>query len=699
MTATQARASTKQAAQPSPVRLDIQALRAVAVGLVLLNHLWPERLTGGYIGVDVFFVISGYLITAHLVRDANTSGRINLAKFWARRAKRLLPAALVVLSVTVVLTAVWLPLTSQRQSFNQIGAAGAYILNWILAATSMDYFAHDVAQSPVTHYWSLSVEEQFYIVWPLLILAGIGLTRRRSRAVRTAAIIAALAAVFAASLAWGIYSSASTGNAAYFETTGRAWEFAAGGLLAFVPAASARLQLWLIPVAWAAWGAIAFAAWTFDAQSGFPGVLALVPVAATSTLIWIGDIKHSWSPNGITSLGPVQFLGGISYSVYLWHWPLIVVAPFMLDREITAKDKLMILGVTLLLAYLSKRFIEDPVRLSQQPVLSSPRIVLALSAASVLLLLFATIPLANRITSQAMSSAQTMHARAIAPDECFGAQAALSGSTCPDSHQIDDPSTVLATWGVQDDSVANGSVCLQLRGNPDILNCSFGVPEGEQDINVALVGDSHAGMWSTALDAIAGEYGIRVTTFLNSACPVTLDRGIVGASDHIPAHQSACLKWREEVVAVVASSPDIDVVIASNRDRSYSTAEGVPDGGQGYAAAWQTWLDAGKQVIVIKDAPTFADSVPQCIATSGNSGETCTVPRLPSPSPMELAVSQIDSSRLALIDYSNVFCDVTTCYAVIGGIPAYLDTEHLTADFARSFGGDFLSEPLGSSPQ
>jgi peptidoglycan/LPS O-acetylase OafA/YrhL len=193
-----------------------------------VNHLWAGDVSGGFIGVDIFFVISGFLITAHLRREVELTGSLKLAQFWARRAKRLLPAAILVLVASAMITAWILPVTSAQAAYAEIGSAGAYALNWWLAADSLDYFAFS-ALSPVTHYWSLSVEEQFYIVWPLLILVGLLFSRSRGARVRYWIMVGTLGLVFVGSLAWAVWSVSAMPNAAYFQTPGRAWEFAAGG--------------------------------------------------------------------------------------------------------------------------------------------------------------------------------------------------------------------------------------------------------------------------------------------------------------------------------------------------------------------------------------------------------------------------------------------------------------------------------------
>jgi peptidoglycan/LPS O-acetylase OafA/YrhL len=207
-------AEARSVARRNRFRPEIQALRAVAVLLVVLNHLWPGRISGGYIGVDIFFVISGYLITSHLRREADSTGRIALGAFWARRAKRLLPASLLVLALSLVATIIWLPVTAWANAVTQIGAAGAYILNWVLASESVNYFTAGSSGTPVTHYWSLSVEEQFYIVWPLIILACFVFSGRLRPQARKRVLVSAFALILVASFCWALFSTATQPSAA-----------------------------------------------------------------------------------------------------------------------------------------------------------------------------------------------------------------------------------------------------------------------------------------------------------------------------------------------------------------------------------------------------------------------------------------------------------------------------------------------------
>lgn len=357
-------------AQPRGTRSEIQALRAVAVLAVVLYHLWPEKLTGGFVGVDIFFVISGFLITSHLLRVVAREGTVRLGQFWARRIRRLLPAAFVVLAVALVATLALMSWSEWKQGLREIIASTLYIENWALALDSVDYLAAENSPTLVQHYWSLSVEEQFYIVWPLLILGALWIARRlKADAVwQNRAMMIALVVVFMASLAVSVIWTNTSAASAYFATPTRAWEFAAGGLLAFLPARLAApsatrggAALHLL-AGWGGLAAIGFTVVQYDGSVPFPSYTALLPVLGTAAVIWAGESAHSWSPTLIGKSGPIQWLGDVSYSLYLWHWPLVVLYPIIQGHPIGMKGGIGLLAVMIVLAWLSKRYIEDPFR-------------------------------------------------------------------------------------------------------------------------------------------------------------------------------------------------------------------------------------------------------------------------------------------------------------------------------------------------
>jgi peptidoglycan/LPS O-acetylase OafA/YrhL len=309
------RASTTK----SYLRSDIQALRAIAVLLVVTFHLWPIRLTGGYVGVDVFFVISGFLITSHILRDVD-KGAFRVTRFWARRLRRLLPASMLVLAVTAAGVWLWVPQQSWQQWFREIGASALYVQNWILAADSVDYMAADNTASPVQHFWTLSTEEQFYAVWPLFVIVALGFARLAKVRPRVA-IGATLGIVVAASFLASLILTSEDPSYAYFVTPTRAWEFGAGALLAFAPPL-ARARTF---TAWLGVAFIVFSAWSLTGETPFPGYMAALPVIGTAMVIW-SNTNHSLTKR-LIELPPVQFIGNISYSIYLWHWPLSFLSP------------------------------------------------------------------------------------------------------------------------------------------------------------------------------------------------------------------------------------------------------------------------------------------------------------------------------------------------------------------------------------
>ncbi|GAB2466734.1 peptidoglycan/LPS O-acetylase OafA/YrhL [Conyzicola lurida] len=679
-------------------RTDLQALRAVAVLAVIVNHMWPDVLPGGYIGVDVFFVISGYLITSHLLRESRSTGKIRLGAFWARRARRLLPAALLVLAVCAVFTVIRLPMPVWENSLYQIGAAAVYVLNWLLASNSLDYFAQGDAQTVVTHYWSLSVEEQFYLVWPLILLVVAWLTFRRAKRTQVVVTAVAFAGIFLLSLAWATYGISHTPAATYFQTTARAWEFAAGGLIALLPVFSEVIRRRLIPLVWVGWALILGSTVLFDGQSGVPGPAALIPVVGVALVIAIGEVDHAWSPKQLTEFRPVQIVGDVSYAAYLWHWPLIVAAPWVLHRAISDQDKFTILAITFILALLTKRFVEDPVRLGPLARVR-PRWILVMTVAAMAVVLIPTAAGVYTLRDRGASVAAELAAESRDPGECFGAQAELGTADCSDSRELADRSYLLASGQFNlISSTTGGTVCDDIPIDNGVLrSCSFGEPEGEQSLDIAIVGDSHAEMWSGALDTIASVHDARIHTFLKGGCAATADLAVAAAVSS-PEEVAACKIWRPAMIPMIAEDPDIDVVITTARANIY-TSGGQPDTGEGYVEAWNTWLDAGKHVIVIADTPAFSTTAAGCVAeTQSSSTDECTMPidGVRAETGLSLAAESMDNENFSYVNFESVFCD-TVCYPVVGGIPAFFDSNHLSEYLTRSFGDEWLYDEISAA--
>ena len=340
------------------LRADIQALRALAVTAVLLYHLWPGLLPGGYVGVDVFFVVSGFLITGQLFHEMRTTGRVGLLSFYARRIRRLLPAAFVVLACTLVVLVLVVPRVVWRENLVQIRAASAYLINWQLAHDRADYLAADSSPTVVQHYWSLAVEEQFYLVWPLLLVLALVIGTRRLHVGLRAGLVTVLAVTTAVSFAFAVVTTPAFG---FFATQSRAWEFALGGLVALAPAvrwapSAGRL------LGWAGVGLVLSACLVLSDETSFPGWATLLPTIGCALVLASGTSTGRGSVAHASDAGPVAWLGDHSYAIYLWHWPPIVVLPWVLHGPLVDSTKLGILAATLVLAWLTKRYVEDPVR-------------------------------------------------------------------------------------------------------------------------------------------------------------------------------------------------------------------------------------------------------------------------------------------------------------------------------------------------
>jgi len=670
-------------------------LRAIAVMLVVVFHLWPKALTGGYVGVDVFFVISGYLITAHLLREIHASGTIDLRAFWARRIRRLLPAAALVLAATLVGTILFAPGRALEETTKQVGASAIGLQNWVLALGSVDYFGQNNVPTAAQHYWSLSLEEQFYIAWPVLLLLVLVVTRTRTGSWRWAAPTL-MGAVGVASFAWSVYATASSPAAAYFSTFTHGWEFALGGLLAWLGPTLAstrwdRMARTRAITTWAGIAAIGVSAAMYTGTTPFPGWTALLPVTGTLAVIAAGKSSSRIQAGRVLFARPVQFIGGVSYSTYLWHWPLIVIIPQALGYEVGIATRLLILVTSVVLGWLTKLLVEDPARKSR--VLNGRKLVtygLAVVIAGTLVASSAvTWNLgAARAEEERAAASSLIEAALDNGNPCFGA-AASGSSGCPDSHRVDPrfgPDFAADDWGSvagvnKDGTLPDKSLCTDFSGNgAGFLDCKAG-PQSSK-IVLAIVGDSHALALTEPLMRIADAEGWSVRVFLHNSCTASLPMAYVGSG------KAECNRWRQALEDRITADADIDMVVTTGFTR------GEPETGfegsraellEGYADLWTSWASSGKPVYAIEDVPlTNGESVPDCVGAHESEEDPCSVPREKALAwdPVADAVTLAARPDVRLIDLTDAFCDTTTCHAVIGGLIAYRDPHHLSSTFA-----------------
>jgi peptidoglycan/LPS O-acetylase OafA/YrhL len=673
------------------VRVEIQALRALAVSLVVIYHVTPERLPGGYVGVDVFFVVSGFLITSHLMREVDRDGHIRLAQFWARRARRLLPASLVVLAASAVATFLFVPQTYWPAFVREIAGSALYVENWVLAGDAVNYLAADNVASPAQHYWSLSAEEQFYLVWPLLILGAVWLAGRAGSRRRTV-VAGVLAVVTVTSFAYSLWATTYAPSSAYFATPARAWEFGLGGLLALLAASplagrdGARSF-----VSWVGFGAIAWSAVSFSHITPFPGSAALWPVLGTLAVIWAGAPQGDWSPAKVADFRPVRFLGDISYSAYLWHWPPIVILPFVLGHSLGTTSKIAILVFTIAAAWATKVFVEDPARTSAFLSRRARTTFLATAIGTGLVL---TTALAGHLYVKVQVDTARSLSSQLAGDECFGAGAMDRDAGCADPYALTD--TVSPMFAHNDPSAGMGCLAGDMVRDPS--PCRYDVPGSTGTI--AVVGDSHAAHWWEAVTTMAEEQQLSVVMYSHSGCPAFASDRFTGPGMNIDLPE-ACAAWGEAVIAEVAADPAVETVLTTYRSDIYKY---VPEPGA-LQNAWpapvirsalQPLVDAGKSVHVLRALPTTngvgaddelvdrAVNAPYCIAASDAATDPCSGPRSERLTPDSLAAGVEGMPGVDVIDLTSSFCDAEECHAVIGGVIVYSDGSHLTATYSRS---------------
>jgi len=495
-------------------RPDIQGLRAIAILLVVLYHAHVPGIRGGYVGVDVFFVISGYLITGQLVRELAKSGRISLTRFYLKRVRRLLPAAVIVIVGTLcVAWAFAPPLLSKSLSVDGIFAA-LYTLNYRLAVEGVNYQNAGAAPSAFQHFWSLGVEEQFYLFWPLLILLTVLLTRRWWRELLPVFFVG----IIVISLYVSQYLLATDAPMSYFSVESRAWEFGVGALVALASAPLARvrpgIRLWM---SLAGLAAILCSGLFYTDATQFPGIHALVPVLGTALAISAGCGTRIRS-EAVLDNRVMQWLGQVSYPWYLWHWPVLVLAPYIWPGvTFTWTVDLGLMALALLLAAATYYVLELPVR-----KFAFHSAVWAVAGISLMTAAVATGTFVDsRVTSLLTASAPANPSAPTAP--------VRSGA----DKKVTDPFAGQLTSGPVNPSVLKAvsdtpnypADCIVSFAATTSPKCLIG-PDGSETSapagsnRVVLLGDSHAGEWFPDVYGVARQHGWDTEVLNKDGCPL-----------------------------------------------------------------------------------------------------------------------------------------------------------------------------------
>lgn len=689
----------------SGFRTDIEGLRGIAVALVVLFHAGLP-IPGGFIGVDVFFVVSGYLITGLLIREHERSGRISFSSFYARRIRRLLPAAAVVVLVTLAASLLLVGPLDLPTVMTDGAASALSVANIRFALADGNYFAAIGQPSPFLHFWSLSVEEQFYLVWPALLLIAMRGGRRRVGLV----LIALLVGSFAANVA--LTDAASSW--AFYSLPTRAWQLALGGLLAVAGTSLPKPARILAGIAgWIALAALVVAAVLIDDRTPYPGLASLAPALAAAVLIGSGTVQRG--AGVLLSTPPVRFLGRISYSLYLWHWPILVLVPLVVGGSLPTEGRAALLVAAVLVAWLSWRFVEEPFHHGRISVSLGPRPAIAGGVASILVLAIVASGLGIRseqaLAGIAVGPEPTASPPLPTPSMTPGPTASAGLSPLPTTQEPSlspEPTASpepLLTWHDILNSVPPDKIPLTSDVRPTIANartdserlyrdrcasqvddahpksCVYGNKSGT--FTVALVGNSHAGAWFPAVEALALERGWRLIPYVKLSCPF-LDMRVEHLDTSI--EYTECGTWREEVLGLLAQHPaDLTIVAMSHRGIFPLLAVDRTVERQAQAIARSIARIPGRVVIMV-DTPRTGVDIPGCIADHPADVRPCALSRAVAFTSL-FGVREERAATISgagLVDLIPSICPAMPCQVIRNGMIVYRDNHHLTATFSRS---------------
>jgi peptidoglycan/LPS O-acetylase OafA/YrhL len=623
------------------------------VFLVVAYHAGIAAVPGGFVGVDVFFVLSGYLITGLLLAEWERTGGVALGGFYARRVRRLLPASALVTLVTIA-AAVWVlsPLEQARLWMDAF-ATSAYASNLRFARYMGNYFGADLERNPFLHTWSLAVEEQFYLLWPVLVLLGARFGRGRR------GVLVTVAAVSAISVAACVWMSTVRQPWAFFGTPMRAWEFGLGALAGSIGAeALGARQRWVL--GWAGAAMVLGAAAMYTSSLNYPGTAVLLPAFGTACIL-AGCANDARRGVGrVLSVPPLQVLGKLSYSWYLWHWPVLVVGAALIPG-LSVAGRVASAVIALALAAATYALVEAPVR-AHAALTARPRATLVLFVA---------------VTSLGLGAALG-----------FGAFARFQIARSPQQRAF------LAAAEDRSPLIVNG--CFTRLTDVDVRECVFG--GAGSDTTVVLFGDSHAAAWFPAVESVARARGWRLVTMVKVGCPapqVTVHYALLGRT------YRECTEWRRRGLARIAALRPELVIVGTRSARVNAVQDGgvlAAEWGAGYRATLRQIASTGARSILLRDVPDPNRDVPICLSrVAGRGGDAragCRFARGEALNSAAIAAEEGAARAVpgtSIVDLTDAFCGVRYCDSFRDGMPVYSDHSHMTSAYSRS-----LAELLGS---
>jgi peptidoglycan/LPS O-acetylase OafA/YrhL len=640
-------------------RADIEGLRAVAAFLVAAYHIWLNRVSGG---VDVFFVVSGYLITNSLLRRFEEGGISRFINFWLGLARRLFPAAFLVLYAVTLASMVWLPQVRWGQTIQELFASVFYYQNWQLAYNAVDYLAQHNEASPVQHFWAMSVQGQFYILWPFIIFGSAIIARHIIKRPMKVVLIPVLIIVLGLSLSYSVYETSHTQAWAYFDTFTRLWEFCLGGLAAVLISNLTIPKPMSTWISWLGLIAIVTCGLVLQVSTVFPGYAALWPTLGALCIILAGSHEDRFGVSRFLAWKPLQWLGKMSYAFYLWHWPILVFYLIIFGNEqVPLLDGWIIIIVSLCLSYLTTTFVEKPIRDLKISGASQKLAAVAMAC---------MVPVVALISAWSASVERPYHAPSVADvDNKYPGAMVLLNPELAETIDSNVPMVPAPVQARDDLPKVYGDKCHQSQKKSEVILCEYGELK-KPKYTIAVVGGSHSAHWLPALEEFAEEERIRIISATKSSCRFTSD-----------ADDNSCREWNDKLITMlIANPPDLVFTTADSGDKNNKGR--VP---KGFLEQWSKLRKAGVKVFAIRDNYWFKFDVPSCVEEHGADSVKCTVEREKA-LPKESAWDKLDDKpeNVYYADLSDYLCDDRYCRPVVGNVLVYRDKHHLTATYART---------------
>jgi peptidoglycan/LPS O-acetylase OafA/YrhL len=659
----------------------------------MLDHAGVSQLAGGYVGVDVFFVLSGFLITDLLLRAARDKGRISLLEFYGRRAKRILPAAVLTLVATTLFAYEFLNYVRARSIARDSIWAAVFAANFHFAHVGANYFAQGQPPSPIQHYWSLAVEEQFYLVWPAVLalaLFGPGVIRRRRGLAQAPARVRPLlviCVVGVASFVWSVHSTNVAPVSAYYSPFTRAWELALGAALAVGVEAGIKIPL-RAACGWIGAALVAFAAFTLSGATPYPGYAALLPTVGAALIIAAGFGGQPRLGIGrLLGVRPMQYVGDRSYALYLWHWPVLVLAELYERRQLETKVNLLLLLVALLISIVSYRLVENPIRRARW----SPRLSTALAPVAV-----------GAAVAVALLTLSSLNSRIARVDQAAAAVAKPPATGVGPSPAVPKASTLPAVVAAVQSALAGAPVpanltppvdqlpeniygfpsltCSPSAGDPTTQTvCHLG--DLKSTNTIVVFGDSHALMWMPTILAMAQVDGWNVVPLIRKGCELPKWTGNGYPTD--PASDVAtCHVWYRWALRQ-AKLLRPDVVLMSGCCSDGATGSIATTMSQTYVATAAALRPFARSVIVIEDDEGLKAQPADCLLAAGATLRSCMTTQTSTDVAFNNSLPQLaKANHFGFLKTRGWLCYQNQCPMVVGTTVVYADTSHLTVQYA-----------------